>query len=273
MPDLIFEKRDDGVGLITFNRPESLNSLGGDLPKLFAEALEECEHDRAVRCVALTGAGRAFCAGGDIRNMQNRISRAGEDTAPNPVRRIESMARDLRAGHRATSLKLHTIGKPTVALVNGHAVGAGFGLALSCDIRFCSEQAKFGTAFKNVGLSGDYGGSYFLERLIGYGRARELYFTAEVIDARRALELGIANRVEPAETFLEQGLAFCAKLASGPTSAYGRMKDNQNMAATATLQDVLDREALTQRMSDMTADHREATAAFLERREPHFVGE
>ncbi len=274
MPDALFEKRPDGVALITFNRPESLNAMGGDLMRLFAEYLGECERDRAVRCIAITGEGRGFCAGGDVKGMQSRNT--GGEGAPretNPVTVIETLARELRASHNATVLKLHTIGKPTVALVNGVAVGAGLGLALGCDVRIVSDHARFGTAFKNVGLSGDFGSSYFLQRLVGTGRARELYFTAEMFDAQRALELGIANRVVPHDSLLEEGLAFCAKLASGPTATYARMKLNLNMAATATLQEVLDHEALQMRMSGMSRDSREAVAAFVEKREPQFTGE
>jgi 2-(1,2-epoxy-1,2-dihydrophenyl)acetyl-CoA isomerase len=181
--------------------------------------------------------------------------------------------RGLRHSHDAVSLNLHTMGKPTVALVNGHAVGAGMSVALACDIRICSDRARFGTAFRNVGLSGDYGGSYFLQRLIGYGRARELYFTAEVIDAQRALELGIANRVVPAEALLDEGLAFCSRLAQGPTATYARMKSNHNLAATSTLDGLLDQEALLMRISGMSRDSREAVMAFVEKREPRFVGE
>lgn len=274
MPDVLFEKRADGVALITFNRPESLNAMGGDLMRLFAEYLTECERDRGVRCVAITGEGRGFCAGGDVKGMQSRNT--GGDGAPretNVVTQVETLARELRASHNATVLKLHTMGKPTVALVNGVAVGAGLGLALGCDVRIVSEQARFGTAFKNVGLSGDFGGSYFLQRLVGAGRAREMYFTAEIINAQRALELGIANRVVPHDALLDEGLAFCAKLANGPTATYARMKSNLNLAETGTLQEVLDQEALNMRLSGMSRDSREAVAAFVEKREPQFTGE
>jgi 2-(1,2-epoxy-1,2-dihydrophenyl)acetyl-CoA isomerase len=274
MSDVLFEKRPDGVGLITLNRPESLNAMGGDLLPLLARYLEECERDREIRCVALTGAGRAFCAGGDVRAMQSRnTSVASESGGANLMSVLNQLADELRRSHNATSLRLHTMGKPTVALVNGHAVGAGFSLALACDIRIASENAKFGTAFRNVGLSGDYGGSYFLQRLVGAGRARELYFTAEILGAQRALELGIVNQVIPHADLLPAGLAFCAKLASGPTASYGRMKKNLDLGATGTLQQVLDQEALLMRISGLSRDSREAVAAFLEKREPKFAGE
>lgn len=277
MPDLIFEKRPDGVAVLTMNRPESLNAMGGDLMLLLAQHLDECARDRSIRCVALTGAGRGFCAGGDVKGMQSRNTGNEEgqhgSRSTNLITEIEELARQLRASHDATVLKLHTIGKPTVALVNGVAVGAGLGLALGCDVRIVSDKARFGTAFKNVGLSGDYGSSYFLPRLIGMGRAREMYLTAEMIDAERAYELGIANRVVPHDALIEEGLAFCAKLASGPTATYARMKSNLNLAETATLQEVLNQEALNMRISGFSPDSREAVAAFVEKRTPQFIGE
>lgn len=275
MSDTLFEKRADGVGLITLNRPESLNAMGGELMPLLAHYLVECEKDPDVRCVALTGAGRGFCAGGDVKGMQSRNSgnaSSANGGQPDVVSGLERGVRELRALHDATALKLHTMGKPTVALVNGAAAGAGLSLALSCDIRIVSENAKFLTAFKGVGLSGDFGSSYFLPRLVGMGKARELFFTNEVISAARALELGIANQVLTQDRFLEDGLAFCAKIASGPTATYARMKHNMNLAETSTLKELLDNEAMNMRMSGMSIDSREAVRAFVEKREPNFVG-
>jgi 2-(1,2-epoxy-1,2-dihydrophenyl)acetyl-CoA isomerase len=274
MTDVLFEKRNDGVAVITLNRPESLNAMGGMLMPMLADYLVQCETDREVRCIALTGAGRAFCAGGDVKNMGTRNSASETaEASSNQVTALEAAVKELRQMHNQTSLKLHTIGKPTVALVNGHAVGAGLSLALACDIRIASDKAKFGTAFKNVGLSGDFGGTYFLQRLVGAGKARELYFTAEILDAQRALELGIANRVVPQDQLMEEGLAFCSKLAQGPTASYGRIKENLNAAETRSLQEVLDLEALNMRVSGYSQDSREAVRAFIEKREPRFVGE
>jgi 2-(1,2-epoxy-1,2-dihydrophenyl)acetyl-CoA isomerase len=277
--DVLFEKRADGVGLITLNRPDSLNAMGGRLIPMLAELLEECERDRSVRCVALTGTGRGFCAGGDIRGMQSRndaqvtLREEAEDGPARLMTTLNRLVDELRVSHRQTSLKLHTMSKPTVALVNGVAVGAGFSLALACDIRIASDKARFGTAFRNVGLSGDFGGSYFLQRLIGAGKARELYFTAELFGADRAMELGIVNRVVAHDDLMTEGLDFCAKLAAGPTASYGRMKRNLNLAETGSLEAVLDQEALLMRISGMSADSREAVRAFIEKREPQFVGE
>jgi 2-(1,2-epoxy-1,2-dihydrophenyl)acetyl-CoA isomerase len=276
--DVLYEKRPDGIGLITLNRPESLNAMGGRLVPMLGDFLGECEEDADVRCVVLTGNGRGFCAGGDIRGMQSRNDDA--DAAPasarpprNVVTQFEALARGLRGMHDTTALRLHTMPKPTVGLINGVAVGAGLSLALACDVRIVSDQARFGTAFKNVGLSGDFGGTYLLPRIIGMGRARELYLTAEIINADRALELGIANRVVAHAALLEEGLAFAANIASGPTATYARMKANWNLAETSNFQDLLNAEALQQRISGMSPDSREAVAAFIEKRTPNFTGE
>ena len=274
MSDVLLEKRPDGVALITLNRPDSLNAMGGRLVPMIGDYLAQCEEDREVRCIALTGAGRAFCAGGDVKDMGSRnTATSGTAGDGNLVTTLDARVRELRHSHNRTSFKLHTIGKPTVALVNGHAVGAGLSLALACDIRIASDRAKFGTAFKNVGLSGDFGGTYFLQRLVGAGKARELYFTAEILDAQRALEVGIANRVIPHDQFMEEGLAFCSMLAKGPTASYARIKENLNAAETRALQELLDLEALNMRISGFSRDSREAVSAFIEKREPRFVGE
>lgn len=278
--DVLYEKRSDGVALITLNRPDSLNAMGGHLLPMLADALQDAERDRAVRAIVLTGAGRGFCAGGDVRGMQSRNdsqSAAAANPEANPVTRamstLERTTAELRAVHDITSLRLHTTPKPTIALVNGVAVGAGFSLALACDVRVCSDRARFGTAFRNVGLSGDFGGSYFLPRIVGAGKARELYLTAEIIDAQKALALGIANLVVPHDDLMTEGMAFCAKIAAGPTATYGRMKANLNLSETGTLQEVLDQEALNMRISGMSTDSREAVRAFVEKREPRFIGE
>jgi 2-(1,2-epoxy-1,2-dihydrophenyl)acetyl-CoA isomerase len=278
--DVLFDKRPDGVGLITLNRPDSLNAMGGDLIPLLGQFLEQCERDREVRCVAITGNGRGFCAGGDVRGMQSRNDDQAAprpDAGQNPVARmVASLERNtvgLRESHDSTSFRLHNMPKPTVALVNGVAVGAGLSVALACDIRIASDQARFGTAFRNVGLSGDFGGSYLLPRLVGSGRAREMYFTGEIIDAQKALEFGIANRVVPHDELFTSGLEFCAKLAAGPTASYGRMKKNLNLGETGSFQEVLDQEALLMRISGMSADSREAVRAFIEKRDPQFIGE
>jgi 2-(1,2-epoxy-1,2-dihydrophenyl)acetyl-CoA isomerase len=269
--EILFEKRDDGVGLITLNRPDSLNALTGEMFNELARLLVECELDREVRCVGLTGAGRAFCAGGDIKAMAAAASASGRHGSMTST--VDRWTAELRHWHDAVSLKLHTMPTPTVAVVNGYATGAGMALALACDLRLCSDRARFGTAFRNVGLASDFGLSYFLPHIVGSGRARELFLTAEVIEAPRAFELGIANRVFDHDSLMDESLAFCAGIAAGPTGAFGRMKENLNLAETGTLKAVLDQEAFLQRFSRFSADHREAVASFGEKREPRFTGE
>jgi 2-(1,2-epoxy-1,2-dihydrophenyl)acetyl-CoA isomerase len=271
MSDCLFEVRPDGVGLITLNRPDSLNAFGGELIPTLANYLRECDQNRSVRCVALTGSGRAFSAGGDVKGMVARHDGKGDE--PNFPAMLESSVVRLRRAHDQTSLMLHTMPKPTVALVNGPAAGAGMSLALACDLRICSDNAKFVPAFARVGFSGDFGGSFFLQRLVGAGRAREIYFLGETIDAARALGLGIANHVVPEAEFMEKGLEFCARLARGPTAAFGRMKANFNLAESSTLKELLDQEALNMELSGMGRDFTEGTKAFVEKREPNFVGE
>lgn len=274
MADLLFEKRADGVALITLNRPDSLNAMTGEMMTLLADALEDCDHDDEVRCVALTGTGRAFCAGGDVKAMRQRSEAAEDgDGSADEGAALEDTIAELRRAHLATSGRLHTLSKPTVALVNGYAMGAGMSLSLACDLRLCSDRAKFGTAFRNVALSGDYGGSFFLQGLVGSGRARELYLTGEIIEAERALEIGIATRVIAHEDLLEEGLAFCASLAAGPTRTFARMKANLNFAENgASMAEALDNEAFYQRMGARDGDHREAALAFTENRKPQFRG-
>jgi 2-(1,2-epoxy-1,2-dihydrophenyl)acetyl-CoA isomerase len=274
MPDTILDKRDDGVALITLNRPESLNAMGGQLMPLLAEYLSDCAGDTAVRCIVLTGAGRAFCAGGDVKGMAARSEGGGAGNGQrSPAAQLYYGVDGLRRTQRATSYMLHTMAKPTIAMVNGHAVGAGLSLALACDLRVASDQAKFGTAFRNVGFSGDFGGSYFLQRLAGNAKARELYFTGEIITADEAQRIGMVNKVVPHDRLEEETMKLARHLASGPALAYGRMKENLNRAETCDLLTALDQEAINMTLSGATQDHREAARAFVEKRQPTFAGE
>jgi 2-(1,2-epoxy-1,2-dihydrophenyl)acetyl-CoA isomerase len=265
MDHCLVTKRDDGIALITLNRPEALNAVSDEMQRLLHDYLVDCERDAAVRCVALTGAGRGFCAGGDVKRQAEGSSGAVE------ISREDRIA-VLQEGQMQLSHRLHTMAKPTVALVNGPAAGAGMSLALACDLRFCSERASFHTAFSKVGLSGDYGGSYFLQRLIGYGRAIEMYYLGDKVEADRALKLGIANRVASADEFMEAGLEYCARLAKGPTLAYGNIKANFNVGETAELEMALSQEARSMTASAESGDHREGAQAFVERRAPRFTG-
>ena len=268
---VLVEHRDDGVALITLNRPERLNALNGELTVALTDALAAAAADPDVRCVALTGAGRAFCAGGDVRSMEKRSAQEG--AGADGEYRMEIAVESLQRRQLRISGALHTMAKPTVALVNGFAVGAGFSIALACDLRLCSENAKFGMAFRNVGLPGDFGGAYFLPRIVGQGLAREIYFTGDIIDAERAKAMGLANQVYPDADFLADALTYAGRLAQGPTKALGRTKANLNRSGEdSTMEEIFMREALSTRMSRDDQDHRDAIQAFIYGDKPVFSG-
>jgi 2-(1,2-epoxy-1,2-dihydrophenyl)acetyl-CoA isomerase len=277
--DVLYEKRGSGIAWITLNRPESLNAMGGQLMPMLAQFLRDASSDREVRCVVLTGAGRAFCAGGDVKGMAagrdailNAQPGSGNGTPASAAASMSAGVEGLRQSQRATSLMLHTMPKVTIAMVNGHAVGAGLSLALACDVRIASDKAKLGTIFRNVGFSGDFGGSYFLQKLVGIGKARELYFTGEIVEAPDALRLGMVNKVVEHEQLEAETMAFAEQIASGPTLAFARMKENLNRGETCDAATALDAEALNMQLSGMTNDHREAAKAFVEKRKPTFSG-
>lgn len=269
MSDTVLIERDGAVATITLNRPESLNSMDKDLLDSLAAAGHELADDGDVRCVIITGAGRAFCAGGDVKGMASRPER--QPGTPSGGATLVSNPSNLRAQEEISRL-LYEMPKPTIAAVNGVAVGAGMSVALSADLRIVSEQARFGTAFARVGFSGDFGGTWLLQRLVGPARAKELYLLGEMITAQRALELGLATRVVAHETLMDEARALAKRLADGPTTAFARMKDNFTHGATATFGDLLTREAQNMSFCGTTADHKEAARAFVEKREPVFVG-
>jgi 2-(1,2-epoxy-1,2-dihydrophenyl)acetyl-CoA isomerase len=273
MADTEFEVREGGIGWITLNRPESLNAMGGDLMPLLGKYLAQCSEDPAIRCVVLTGNGRAFCAGGDVKGMAARASGNGAEDRKSDAWYLATGVQGLRQGQRETSYVLHTMPKPTIAMVNGHAVGAGLSLALACDLRIASDKAKLGTVFRNVGFSGDFGGSWFLPRLVGIEKARELYFTGEILEASEAKRIGMVSRVVPHEELEAETMKLASQLASGPTLAYARMKENLNRTWSQDLLPHLDQEALNMRLSGATMDHREAAKSFVEKRAPVFRGE
>lgn len=249
----------DGVAEITLNRPEALNAFDDLMATEFQEALKSAERDPAVRALLITGAGKSFCAGQDLGVMRER-----------PEGR--SFREHLLKTYNPIVTKLRSIEKPVVAAVNGAAVGAGFGLALACDIRYASEAAKFRMAFIGIGLAPDSGTSYFLPRLVGMGRALELAYTNDLVDATTALQLGLVNKVFPAAALLKEARALAAKLAAGPTKAYGLTKRAMLRAASGALDEALDYEAHLQDIASGTGDHKEGVAAFLEKRPPQFKG-
>jgi 2-(1,2-epoxy-1,2-dihydrophenyl)acetyl-CoA isomerase len=245
----------DGVATLTLNRPERLNALSTPILDGLLEALPRLAADPAVAVVVLTGAGRGFCAGGDVKSMAEGTS----------LLNVEDAVQRLR-GRMEVSRLLHEIPKPTIAMVNGAAAGAGLAMALACDLRIASESARFITAFVKVGFSGDFGGSYFLSKLVGTGKARELYYTGESLNAGQALALGVVSTVVPDSELPGATMALARRLAGGPGIALGLMKQNFNAAENGTLSELLDLEALNQVKTSRTEDHREAARAFVEKR-------
>jgi len=264
--DLLVDRR-DGVLYITLNRPDRLNALSDGIISGLLENLTRAVNDHEVGAIVVTGSGRGFCAGGDINRMRDRNEGAGSGGGPGLDQRIAAT----RRGEEVTVM-LHEIPKVTIAAVNGPVAGAGLGLCLACDIRIASDAARFGTAFARVGFSGDYGGSYFLTQLVGSAKARELYFSAEMIDADEALRLGLVSRVVPAAALADEAHTYAKKIAAGPRVAYAYMKGNLNAALNTDLRTLLDREAVGQALTSLTEDHKEAVKAFLEKREPRFNG-
>ncbi len=261
MPHELIETVTDRVATLTLNRPDRLNALSSSIIDGLLEALPRLGADPKIAVVVLTGAGRGFCAGGDVKSMAEGSSQLG----------VEDAVQRLR-GRMEVSRLLHEIPKPTIAMVNGPAAGAGFSMALACDLRIAAQSARFVTAFATVGFSGDFGGSYFLSKLVGTAKARELYYTGEPLDSAQALALGIVNRVVPDSELADATMTLATRLARGPSIALGLMKQNFNAAETGTLSELLDLEALHQIKTGRTEDHLEAARAFVEKRPPSFRG-
>src|SRR4030095_11195782 len=262
MAQELLEVVKDGVAVLTLNRPERLNVLSGSMLIAMLEALPRLADDPEVGVVVLTGAGRGFCAGGDVKAMAGGREFSGT---------FEEKAQALRSAMEV-SRWLHEIPKVTIAMVRGAAAGAGLSLALACDMRVASDTARFATAFARVGYSGDFGGTWYLTQLIGSAKARELYYTADIVDAQTALALGIVNRVVPDGRLEEETMALATRLGRGPRIAYQYMKRNFNAAEGGTLKDSLDLEAWHHTRCGMTEDHREAARAFVDKREPVLQG-
>jgi 2-(1,2-epoxy-1,2-dihydrophenyl)acetyl-CoA isomerase len=252
---------EDRVAVVTLNRPDSRNAITLEMKEALYRLIPRLESDDEVGCLLLTGAGEAFCSGGDTKKM-------ARDGAPPSM---EDRQRQLRWEHRIPAM-LHHGPKPVLAALRGAAAGAGFSLSLCADIRIASETAFFLTSFSRLGLSGDYGGTWFLTRLVGTAKARELYFTSDRVGAEEALRLGLVNRVVPDGELDAQALALARRIAAGPPVAMRFMKANLNRALEADLQTCLDFEADRMVRGAMTEDYREAVRAFQERRPPVFRG-
>jgi 2-(1,2-epoxy-1,2-dihydrophenyl)acetyl-CoA isomerase len=262
--DLLAEV-DDGVAVVTMNRPERRNAMSEAMMAAMDRMLGELEADDAVGCVVLTGTGGAFCAGGDVKAMAERPAADRGQTMDAAIHRQ-------RVRQRATSGRLWQMPKPTIAAIGGPAAGAGLSLALACDLRYAVEGAVLTTAFARVGFSGDYGGTWFLTRLVGSAKARELYYFSERLPAADAERLGIVNAVFPAADFEVEVRQRARRLAHGPRLAYRYMKENLNRAVNGELGESMDLEATHHIHTGLTDDHREAAKAFVERRDPRFTG-
>ena len=257
----------DGVMTITLNRPKRRNAMSNPMLQGLVGSLADAEVASDVGAVVLTGAGGAFCAGGDVKGM----AEAGGEGGSSP-QQYDARVHLQRRNQRDTAGKLYELPKPTLAALPGPAAGAGLSLALSCDLRYASPNAIMTTAFARVGFSGDYGGTYFMSRLIGSAKARELYFLSERVDMVEAERLGLVNGVFPEESLQDDVHAIARRLAEGPTVAYRYMKENLNRAASGEMGECLDMEATHHIHCGQTRDHREAAQAFVEKREPVFEG-
>lgn len=266
MSDTVQLSTEGAVAIITLNRPESLNAMNPEMLDTMYKAAEKAANDPAVRCVVITGNGRAFSAGGDVKAMAQPAGREGSGGGG-----VLGRSETLRQQEEISRL-LAEMPKPTIAAINGVAAGAGLSVALAADLRIASDQARFTTAFAKVGFSGDFGGTWLLQRLVGPMKAKELYFMSDVFSAEKALDLGLVTKVVPHDSLMDETMALANKLAAGPTLAYGRIKDNFNYGATNTFADTLTREAENMIASGQTSDHRNAARAFVEKTEPVFEG-
>ncbi len=264
-PAELLSELSDGVLTLTLNRPESRNAMTGAMIEALGNQLEWAESDRDIRCVVLTGSGKGFCAGGDVKGM------ASEAEAGPSLSTDEFIAAQRRAQH-ATAGRLFKMPKPTLAVVNGAAAGAGLSLALACDLRIMSTAAVLTTAFAKVGLAGDWGGTYYMTQLVGPAKTKELYYLSERVDAAAALAAGLVNwTCEPGELAAKSS-ELARRLANGPGVAFRYMKENINRALTPGHDDALDVEATHHVHSFATEDNKAAVEAFVAKREPVFRG-
>ncbi len=244
------------IGLITLNRPDSLNAMNPEMSYALLRYFQEVEENESIRAVVLTGAGRGFCAGEDLKGVS-------DDLSPRKV---------LHERYIPLITRMRSLSKPIICAVNGPAAGAGFSLALACDIRIASEKATFGQVFVNIGFVPDAGSTYFLPRLIGNGLALEMMLSGNVIDARRAKEIGLVNRVVRQEDLMAESLGLANKLAEKAPLAIKHTKLLVYGSESRTLDEQMANEAEIQEQLAHTLDFKEGTAAFLQKRKPNFVG-
>jgi len=258
---LLYEVK-DGIATLTLNRPERLNALGDTLREDLHDAVERASDDPEVRVMIVTGAGKGFCSGGDVKAMSERKERG----SGRPLMEKVAPGRDL------TVLALRDAPRPIIAAVNGAAAGAGMNLALACDMRLASTAAKFAQAFVRRGLHPDWGGTYFLPRVVGTAKAAELIFTGEVIDAQEALRLGIVSAVHAPEELMPAALALARKIADGPPIAIRLAKRAIYHNLDCDLRQALEFETFAQNICYETEDAAEGIKAFVEKKSPSFRG-
>lgn len=263
MADELIETLDEsGVLSLVLNRPAAKNAMNQAMLEALQAALTRAVTDPKVRCVLLSGAGGAFCVGGDVKAF---AAGSGQDLT------LEQRVASLRARMEASRI-LHEMPKPTIAAIEGAAAGAGLSLAMACDLRIAGESAKITTAFAKVGLSGDFGGTFFMTKILGAAKARELYLTSPILSGKQAADIDLVTRAVPDADVMKEAQALATSLAQGPTVTLGYIKKNLSLAEDAPLEAVLDAEALHHSRCAETADHKEAARAFVEKRKPAFVG-
>jgi enoyl-CoA hydratase/carnithine racemase len=254
---------EDRVATVTLNKPDKRNALGDILTPALREVLLVLEADSRVGCVLITGAGKAFCSGGDVSGMGGGAGAA--------VKTLDERVAELTRKQESLTLRLYELAKPTIAALPGAAAGAGLSIALACDLRVAARDAFIVTAFRNIGLSGDYGASWFLNRLIGQSKAKELMFRSERVSAEACERLGLVNQVFEPDTFRADAQRYAAEIACGPATALRLMKRNLNRGALQGLRESLAMEAQHLILSGQSEDAAEAIRAFQEKRAPRFT--
>jgi 2-(1,2-epoxy-1,2-dihydrophenyl)acetyl-CoA isomerase len=260
---------EDQVAVITLNRPQARNAMSGPMTAALDKALDYAERSADVRCVVVTGAGGAFCAGGDVKGMAS----GGDAGSGARSATLDERIHNQRLNQRNTAGRMHLMPKPVIASLPGAAAGAGLSLALAADLRIMADNAFITSAFAKVGFSGDYGGTYFLSQLVGQGKAREIYYLSDRISSEECLRLGIANQVVPADELQTATMDLARRLAAGPPVAYRYMKENFNRVAQgADVIECLDLEATHHVHTGLTEDHKAAARAFVDKTQPVFTG-